>query len=503
MKNNPEENKSSKEPQTALSDVEVIADTPNNKTRELVTNIEKCIPYVGKVASMLTSFFWPKDTVSIWDEIKDQVYLAIDKAILKKEIERLNSELKSLGEKINQYDQRKGSIENAMAFESAISKVIDLKEEIKGSSNDIHLMPIIVNVAHVHLALYRERLTHGLEILRPEEDKRKSSVVSWHEDLIREYKLYKVYFEDLYDRWLKWRDNSLKIDIQSSKKAVLKDIPQEKEYLLKTDKKSEDGVLRSHLQYSKDGMLSRSILEVTDTLSLSYFLNLYLPDPKKFDINKSLEELGYNFHDDSDSPLNSINKVVEPIEALIEIVSGPFSMASSSPGGKYWKLEKSRKQTYTKDKGNGKIEKFFTYAFNTHIRMEGAGAVYAPNEKGHLFGRQELQEETIALPEPKETDLPSYFIGLDVGMDFKFYRSFAPLFYTNGKIKRNIKRLVHEDEFIRLYAGPYYELSAFMYCNEDQNIKKPKDMGEREYNVMLNNPDHAWKMVLKFNPNSV
>ena len=77
-----------------------ITDTTNNRARRIVIGIEKAIPKVGGIAASITSLLWPKDPnkINIWDLIKEQVYEAIDKAILDQELFERKNELKWLNE---------------------------------------------------------------------------------------------------------------------------------------------------------------------------------------------------------------------------------------------------------------------------------------------------------------------------------------------------------------------------------------------------------------------
>lgn len=306
-----------------MSDQKVDTSTWNNSVRGVVTGLEKLVPKIGGVLNFMTSLFWPKTRKSIWELIEDQVYVAIQKEILKKELEVRKAQLQALQHAVDEYQPGKGNRENTGALMIALDKAASLKIGLAASSNRIHLMPLSIVVAHIYLALLRERLTHALEVYEVTGDKRVSSVGLWYDEIKREHADYKAYFEKVHAEWVTWRRGLLVLSPYKKERCTLEDKLQGRVVNIAQG----DAKISPLGQDMADRIFNAGHAEVADFLSLTFVLNRYLPDPARFVLGSdeaSLARLGYG-RQDPESPLASMDRVARPIAVLARISIGPIS----------------------------------------------------------------------------------------------------------------------------------------------------------------------------------
>jgi len=169
----------------------------NDRIKSVVVGLEAEIPEVGGVVAVLTDLFWPESGEDIWDSIKAQVASLVDDAILAKELEERKEVLDGLRDTMKSYvaakDHEKGAIMAAMLTSANI-----LYSELTESSNAIHLIPVAVAAANIHLTLLRERLNHGREIYQEENG------IVWRNELGDRYLKCSQYFRDIYPKWAEW-----------------------------------------------------------------------------------------------------------------------------------------------------------------------------------------------------------------------------------------------------------------------------------------------------------
>lgn len=309
-----------------------ITDTPNNRARRIVIGIEKAIPKVGGIAASITSLLWPKDPnkINIWDLIKEQVYEAIDKAILDQELFERKNELNALMRQVAQYSPNKGLRENSQVLTVALGQAVSLESKLTDSKNRIHLVPIISILSHIHLAILRERLTHGLDLYEPEANKQKSSVVEWYNDLTACYKRYKEYFTTVEKEWSDWRKSTLSVEVKDSRNGKVTDSFLKRTYDYKLEKNPKQVDMESLCRSTYHRVYRSSQAEIASYLALTFSLNRYLPDPDRFDIDLSLDELGYNGKI-KNPPVYSINPKSEIIEGYDHLWIGVVDKSTVHP----------------------------------------------------------------------------------------------------------------------------------------------------------------------------
>ncbi|KGR83740.1 insecticidal delta-endotoxin Cry8Ea1 family protein [Lysinibacillus odysseyi] len=176
----------------------------NNKLKGIVSAASSKIPVVGGAIKVLLETIWPTKKVSIWESLKDQVSRLVDEKILQKELEERKSELDGLKSSMESYLNAKPS-EQGVWLGAMLTNANTIFKKLTSSSNRIHLLPLIVIHAHLHLILLRERLLFGQEIFK--EDNRGE----WEKDLISTYNNYNKYFQSstLFYDWRKWREDQI------------------------------------------------------------------------------------------------------------------------------------------------------------------------------------------------------------------------------------------------------------------------------------------------------
>ena len=131
----------------------------NNRLKDFISGLAGLVPKIGGILKFLLQTFWPTSYDDIWKlmdkAITDLVHKIVDAEILKHELAERESELKGLQDSMSQYlvaqNHEKGSLMSAMLVTSNT-----LFEELDGSLNDVHLLPLAVTHAYQHLALLKE-----------------------------------------------------------------------------------------------------------------------------------------------------------------------------------------------------------------------------------------------------------------------------------------------------------------------------------------------------------
>ena len=457
-------------------------DNPSNRARSIVIGIEKLIPKVGGLLSTLTAVYWPMEQASIWDLVKDQVHEAIDRAILKKEIEDRKNELEALKEHCNQYSIDKGDTENSQALTAALTSAIDLKSKLTGSSNGKHLLPITVFLSQLHLAILRERLIHGLKLYNPNEDKQKSSIKNWYEELNKTYDYYKKYFLMTEIEWAEWRQLTLSYKIKNSKQATVFDSVTKQEYLYKIEHKSKELNLESQCKATISTIFRSSKAELANYLAMTFTLNRYLPDPEKFNLKMSVEALGY-FSDNKDMPLFSMNKKTDIIKGYenlwIGVIYHTNLPSSANSSGMYLShdimYEIPEKELVIEDLVGLKLH--LTNPI-LHPSIEGFQAIFKNHDEPILWNDSKVINKGLnmqfELPEHTEdmSEAP-YIYGL--GFDYSGHFTDCDVFYWDGTQTLRtdfVNRPLTGYDAIRtnLHAGPSYQIKAIHNKTSQGNV---------------------------------
>lgn len=176
----------------------------NNKLKGIVSAASSKIPVVGGAIKVLLEAIWPTKKLSIWESLKDQVSHLVDEKILQKELEERKSELDGLKSSMESYLNAKPS-EQAVWLGAMLTTSNIIFEKLTKSSNKIHLIPLIVVHAHLHLILLRERVLFGQEIFKEDNHE------EWEKELISTYTKYNRFFQasTLFYDWKKWREEQI------------------------------------------------------------------------------------------------------------------------------------------------------------------------------------------------------------------------------------------------------------------------------------------------------
>lgn len=188
-----------------MESLEIIdSNSLNNKLKGIVSAASSKIPVVGGAIKVLLETIWPTKKLSIWESLKDQVSHLVDEKILQKELEERKSDLDGLKSSMESYLNAKPS-EQGVWLGAMLTNANIIFEKLTKSSNNIHLIPLIVVHAHLHLILLRERLLFGQEIFKEDNHD------EWEKDLINTYAKYNKFFQTstvFYD-WKKWREGQI------------------------------------------------------------------------------------------------------------------------------------------------------------------------------------------------------------------------------------------------------------------------------------------------------
>ncbi|WP_413364820.1 insecticidal delta-endotoxin Cry8Ea1 family protein [Lysinibacillus sp. 3P01SB] len=176
----------------------------NNKLKGIVSAASSKIPVVGGAIKVLLEAIWPTKKLSIWESLKDQFSHLVDERILQKELEERKSELDGLKSSMESYLNAKPS-EQAVWLGAMLTTSNIIFEKLTKSSNKIHLIPLIVVHAHLHLILLRERVLFGQEIFKEDNHE------EWEKELISTYSKYNKFFQTstLFYDWKKWREEQI------------------------------------------------------------------------------------------------------------------------------------------------------------------------------------------------------------------------------------------------------------------------------------------------------
>ncbi|XP_019870560.1 uncharacterized protein LOC109599063 [Aethina tumida] len=134
----------------------------NNVLRELVSTGIKYVPYVGAGLSFLVKTFWPEQKKSVWEQVKDQVSVLVDKkiqdaidALLAGDISQYKSRIETVVEEI---ESKNGApvhymniAQDLIGFEN---KFIFSKSHPDYKKINYNLLPMYSHVIHMKLMYY-------------------------------------------------------------------------------------------------------------------------------------------------------------------------------------------------------------------------------------------------------------------------------------------------------------------------------------------------------------
>ncbi len=256
------------------------SDDWSSKVESAVATVVGKIPTIGIGVKVLVELFWPSSGEDIWSQIKDEVAALIDEKILVAELDERQETLDGLNTSLQQYcsalDTEKGSLMSAM-----LVSINSLYSELTESDNALHLVPITVSLAHLHLTLLRERYSHGEEMYGED------NTAVWESELNDQYDNYKAFFSSIYPAWQTWRysqittnwDTSLVVSIIPHDKAYGKvsDSVTGESFEYEDDMNSNDDYYKPVMQASQTRMQNDANALMINALASTAILNQYLP----------------------------------------------------------------------------------------------------------------------------------------------------------------------------------------------------------------------------------
>jgi hypothetical protein len=142
--------------------------TFNNTVRSLVTYGLTEIPGVGWLLGALTDVLWPTNGEDIWGMIKNQVEQLIDEKISELVYEQVQEDLVGLQNVIADYEQ---ALKDSSGDPSYISEKYNValgafevsQPHFEAEGYEVLLLPLLAQMANLHLSLLRDGALHGTE----------------------------------------------------------------------------------------------------------------------------------------------------------------------------------------------------------------------------------------------------------------------------------------------------------------------------------------------------
>lgn len=227
--------------------VDVHASDWNNRIRDVVMKITAKIPEVGAAASIIVGILWPEDKIDVFQALKADMIKLVKKEILEYELNRSKSEIDGLKSIIERYKEAKPH-EKGYFLNNWIVEADKLSLIFRQSTNNIHLIPVVVTLALLHLTGLRERVNFGKDLY--DED----NTPQWKKDLEEMYKTYIVDFlPGIFKKWKVWRAEQ--VEITSWVKAHPTGVPPF--FMFETHAKVVDTVTGETKKFFKDNLDSK------------------------------------------------------------------------------------------------------------------------------------------------------------------------------------------------------------------------------------------------------
>jgi hypothetical protein len=144
----------------------------NNAAKILLSNGLGEVPYVGWLIESMVEIYWPDEKPNVWDEVRQQVKILIDKEITDNDFNNLSEELQGLNNVIQSYlmvlkDSASNPQDISDAYEVAYGLFLDdlpTFEAVAHSESDrVAFLPLFAQFANMHLALQRDGVLYGKE----------------------------------------------------------------------------------------------------------------------------------------------------------------------------------------------------------------------------------------------------------------------------------------------------------------------------------------------------
>ena len=91
-----------------------------------------------------------------------------------------------------------------------------LYEELTGTDNAIHLIPITISHCYLHFTVLRERLEPGFDMYPDAKDNHR-----WEKELTSKVNNYKAFFIEIYPKWREWRRREVRVSTWRSKNGMI------------------------------------------------------------------------------------------------------------------------------------------------------------------------------------------------------------------------------------------------------------------------------------------
>lgn len=245
------------------------------------------IPVGGSVVVIITEALWPpNDQPDVWETIKDQAEKMVDARILAFELDERRHEMDGLKDTMKQYKRAKIH-ERGNLLDILLDRANTLRHALLESENAIHLIPLAVVLAHMHLTFLWERLKHGTDMY----DEDNSDI--WLDELTENYNTYRTYFREIYPKWKIWRDAQIEAKWYTTTTPVLTSVAHGEviDHLTENTLHNSihyERVLDSVAETFKGVCMAiqeqrqnQATAEMAGILASTFFLHIYLPGREK------------------------------------------------------------------------------------------------------------------------------------------------------------------------------------------------------------------------------
>ncbi|XP_031564352.1 uncharacterized protein LOC116299775 [Actinia tenebrosa] len=416
-----------------MGEVEV-SDSWNNRLKTLAEGLASMIPTVGKVVKVAIQLFWPDDTEDIWSLIKSQVEHLIEVKILEHELDEREAQLNGLKQSLSMYSDATNK-ERASLLSAIIVQCNELYSELTESDNTIHLIPLTVAHAYLHLTVLRERYEHGLKLYSDATDQDQ-----WEKDLTTKVSDYHSHFLSVYSQWQEWREDEISVSVKTKKKPM--GIPPF--FYWTAYGKTKDSFDGESVKYSESwnknkktfkDVQKRAKLRMYNEANASMMMDAFI---RTFSLGNFLP--GHE------------NDAAKADTTVSEVSYGPYSVALTK--GDHEKKNMATIIGQELKDNNGVITEIHIWAGNFVERIqfhyEGKGA-------GHAFGAPKVSsksEHVITLSDTHVTGMKMGFSnGVMARVQFKFSDGSSSDAYGNRGWRMKYKQEVDVDSDFRLVGA--------------------------------------------------
>lgn len=411
-----------------------MSDSWNNRLKTLAEGLAGMIPTVGKVVKVAIQLFWPDETEDIWSLIKSQVEHLIEVKILEHELDEREAQLNGLKQSLSMYSDASNK-ERASLLSAIIVQCNELYSELTESDNTIHLIPLTIAHAYLHLTVLRERYEHGLKLYTDATNQNQ-----WKKDLITKVSEYKSHFLSVYSQWQEWREDEISVSVKTKKKPNA--IPPF--FYWTAYGKTKDSFNGESVKYSDPWNKNKKTFKDVQKRAKSRMYN-------EANASMMMEAFIQTFSFVTFLPGHE-NNPPKADSSVSEVSYGPYSVALTKGNHEKKNMDTMIGEELKDD--NGVITEIHVWAGNFVERIQFH---YESKGAGHAFGALKVNsksEHVITLSDTHVTGMKMGFSnGVMARVQFKFSDGTSSNSYGNKGWRMKCKQEVKADNDFRLVGA--------------------------------------------------